>query len=84
MSQTSHVIYAEKIPDVGQISTIDQAAPPEHVNIMALERGFQEISVTRLGFQTAAQRVSFVEHRIQSAKLLRALGSVFKTTTDIT
>jgi hypothetical protein len=83
MWRTSPVIYAEKIPDVEQISTIDQAAPPEHVNIMALDRGFQEISVTRLGCQTATQRVSIVEHRIQPAKLLRALGSVLKTTTDI-
>jgi hypothetical protein len=66
--------YAVKIPNVGPISTIDQAAPPEYVEIMALERGFQEISVTRLGFQTAAQRVSISEHFGQSAKLLRALG----------
>jgi hypothetical protein len=50
---------------------------------MALERGFQEISVTRLGCQTAAQRASILEHRFLPAKLLRALGSVLKTTIDI-
>lgn len=36
--------------------------------------------MTRLGFQTAVQRVSIVEHLVQSAKLLRALGL---TITDI-
>jgi len=41
---------------------------------MALERGFQEISVTRLGVQTAAQRVSILERPGHSAKMLRALG----------
>jgi hypothetical protein len=45
---------------------------------MALERGFQEISVTRLGFQTAVQRVSIVEHLVQSAELLRALGFLLR------
>jgi hypothetical protein len=74
MWRTSPATQAEKIPNVGPISVTDQAAPPEYVEVMALERGFQEISATRLGVQTAAQRVSTIEHLVQSAKLLQAPG----------
>jgi hypothetical protein len=73
MLRTSPATCAENNPNVGPISATDQAAPPEYVEIMALERGFQEISVTRLGFQTAAQRVSIPKHPGHSAKMLRAL-----------